>query len=599
MKSELFQDAICDIDDDLIRAADAAMPKKSLPVFKTVCAVAAACVALVCAAVIAVPMFRHGRPITPPIDVTTETKKNPDEQTTAGEETTADVETTAGDETTADEQTTAGEEIESNYKTYVFDVEDNKAGVEVAQYDLRAVGIVLSAPGDLPSDVLPDKEAEVETSIEKMLHNIYGTLYSYEYEIKDEKLAHTSDGAPVLMSYIELTLTRRWEQDTFKTQIVLATLLDSDETSAGEDTTDPDETSAGEDTTDPASTTEDPPVTDEFSFGPPTERDLSFIGYWHCVSEPFPVAYWFGKNGELRMYQLTNYEDNTYDMVWEGVYHFEDEMMCIYFPEDEAFGSVPYRMEGNTLVVTDDGDFYYERSDDLPTKTEWTLDKISDFNHTWACCDYDGQYTIHFGLGRVEIYLWDNCFSDLNDHIVIRYELDWDTNIAYFEDVITGSGKRLRAWVDGEKLYIQNADDENAPITELVRYHESPRPYYKKDFQLMSSKENDIIGTWYMRAQEGGEPYGRRIAGTLLFRKDGTYMFMFDFGDGLFGTQTTGEYEFDKETGTLKTRLTSEAQWTQLSVLEGTFKVTLDGFRMEIPVHDETIGKSRIWYFDK
>ena len=71
MKSELFQDAICDIDDDLIRAADAAMPKKSLPVFKTVCVVAAACVALVCAAVIAVPMFRHAGPITPPIEGTT------------------------------------------------------------------------------------------------------------------------------------------------------------------------------------------------------------------------------------------------------------------------------------------------------------------------------------------------------------------------------------------------------------------------------------------------------------------------------------------------------------------------------------------------
>ena len=48
-------------------------------------------------------------------DGTTETKKSPDEQTTAGEGTTAEEQSTAGDETTADEQTTHIEEKQEPY----------------------------------------------------------------------------------------------------------------------------------------------------------------------------------------------------------------------------------------------------------------------------------------------------------------------------------------------------------------------------------------------------------------------------------------------------------------------------------------------------
>ena len=50
-------------------------------------------------------------------DGTTETKKAPDEQTTAGDETTADVETTAGEGTTAEEQTTAEDDTTADEQT--------------------------------------------------------------------------------------------------------------------------------------------------------------------------------------------------------------------------------------------------------------------------------------------------------------------------------------------------------------------------------------------------------------------------------------------------------------------------------------------------
>ncbi|MBQ0101755.1 MAG: hypothetical protein KBT31_03055 [Firmicutes bacterium] len=55
-------------------------------------------------------------------DGTTETKKNPDEQTTAGEGTTAEEQTTAEDETTADDQTT-GDDVTTENKSSAGDID--------------------------------------------------------------------------------------------------------------------------------------------------------------------------------------------------------------------------------------------------------------------------------------------------------------------------------------------------------------------------------------------------------------------------------------------------------------------------------------------